>query len=137
MSDQPATVTYTVPEPFDSAVSVLRHAFSRRKLKVAEILNLSERIQRRLSIRTSPCVVFLVTPPDGGFEALRRSRTASAFLPLHVVISDRGQQSDVHILRASQIDSEAADGATISALNRLHNEIIDAIEASMRLTATV
>src|SRR5579872_5939427 len=137
MSDQPATVTYTVPEPFDSAVSILRHAFSHRKLKVAEVLNLSERIQRRLSIRTSPCVVFLITPSDAGFDALRDSRTASAFLPLHVVISDRGQQSDVHILRVSQIDSETIDGATISALNRLQDEIIDAIDACMRLTATV
>lgn len=137
MSDQPATVTYTVPEPFDSAVSILREAFSRRKLKVAEVLNLSERIQRRLSIRTSPCVVFLITPSDAGFEALRDSRAASAFLPLHVVISDRGQQSDIHILRASQIDSHSVDSATLSMLNRLQDEIADAIDASTRLSATV
>lgn len=137
MSDQPGTVTYTVPEPFDSAVSILRDAFSRRKLKVAEILNLSERIQRRLSIRTSPCVVFLITPSETGFEAVRGSRTASAFLPVHVVISDRGEQSDVHILRASQIDYQEIDGATVSALNHLQDEIADAIDSSVRLTATI
>jgi uncharacterized protein (DUF302 family) len=137
MSDQSATVTYTVPEPFDSAVSILRDAFSRRKLKVAEILNLSGRIQRRLSIRTSPCVVFLITSSEAGFEGLRGSRTASAFLPLHVVISDRGPQSEVHILRASQIDSQAIDGATLSALNRTQDEIAEAIDASTRLTANV
>ena len=137
MFDQPATVTYTVPAPFDNAVSTLRHALSQRKLKVVEILNLSERIQRRLSIRSSPCVVFLVTSSDAGFNALRNSRAASSLLPLHVVISDHGQQSEVHVLRVSQIDSEAIDGATISALNRLQDEIVDAVNASMGLTVNV
>lgn len=135
MSDQPATVTYTVPEPFDTAVSILRQEFTRRKLKVAELLNLSERIQRRLSIRTPPCVVFLITPSDSGAELLHGSRTASAFLPVHVVVSDRGQQCDIHVLRASQIDSQSIDAATHSALSRLQDEIADAIDASLRLTA--
>jgi uncharacterized protein (DUF302 family) len=137
MSDQPATVTYTVPEAFDTTVAILRNAFSRHKLKVAEMLNLSDRIQRRLSIRTSSCVVFLVTSADEGLEPLRSSRAASVFLPLHVVVCERGRQSEIHILRASQIDPGAIDSESMAILNRLQDEITDAIDASMRLTATV
>ena len=137
MSDQPATVTYTVPEPFDRTVSALRNAFSRRKLKVVDILHVSERIHQRLAIPTPPCLVLLVTPAEAGLDALRCSRTASVFLPFHVMIADRGPQCDVHFLRVSQIDSDAIDQGTICALNRLQDEIADAIDASMRLTATV
>jgi uncharacterized protein (DUF302 family) len=134
MSDQPATITYTVPEPFESTVDGLRQALSRRKLRMVEMLNLTERIQRRLSICTLPCVVLLVTPTVSGFDALRSSRAASLFLPLHIVISGRGSQPEVHILRTSQVDSESMDTATRFELRRLQEDVTSAIVASMRLT---
>jgi uncharacterized protein (DUF302 family) len=134
MSDQPVTITYRVPEPFEGTVDALRNALSRRKLRVVEMLNLSERIQRRLSICTQPCVVLLVTQEVSGFDVLRSSRAASVFLPLHIVISGRGSQSEVHILRTSQVDSESMDTPTRFELRRLQEDVTGAIVASMRLT---
>jgi len=133
MSAQPATTTYTIPESFEKTVIGLRNALSRRNLRVMEMLNLSEHIQRRLSIRTPPCVVLLVAPAASGFDALRCSSVAYLFMPLHVVISDCGPLSKVHVLRSSQLDREGIDSATFSVLDRLQSEVADAIHSSIKL----
>jgi uncharacterized protein (DUF302 family) len=133
MADQPGTITYLIAEPFQQALKSLRRAFSARDLKIVGDLNVSYRIRQRLLIDTAPCVVLYVWPRLG--QTLGADPEATAIAPLHVVVSGRGKQSEVHVLRALPSDRGLLDGRAMAALNQIKAEIGRAIEKiGMRVT---
>ena len=127
MSAESATTTYYMPESFDAAVRAVRRVLVEAGLKVSNELDMAGRLQRRLQVHTQGCKVLFVSP-----GALRwRELGAVAFTPLHVVVSERGEHSEIHILRVPS----AADGdeRSLAELGKLRAQIADAIERiSMR-----
>ncbi len=97
MTLESATTTYTIAEPFDRAVQMVRRALAGADLRITGELNMSGRIQRSLMIQTAPCVVLFVCPAAAP-ESFSADRAATALTPLHVVVSSRGSQTDVHVL---------------------------------------
>jgi uncharacterized protein (DUF302 family) len=125
MAEKPATVTYLVPEPFDEAVRTLRRALAATDLKVTCELDMSRRIRRELMISTAPCLVLFVGPPAAVMQSFEADAGAAAFTPLHIVVSAKGAQTEIHILRVLPPGSERL---AIAALGQLQAVVAHAIQ---------
>ena len=99
MADESATTTYCIPEPFDEAVRSVRRVLAEAGLKIIGQSDLSARLRHRLLVDTPPCLVLFagLTMPMRNGPAGHPG--AAALTPLHIVVSARGQQTEIHILR--------------------------------------
>jgi hypothetical protein len=128
MTGESATTTYLIAEPFPQALRSLRRVLSAGDLKITGELNISGRIWRSLLIGTAPCVVLLVWPSAVPRKTLGSDSCAGALAPLHVVVSGRGSQSEVHVLRMLPNDGGLLDRRTMASVNQTQAEIVQAIE---------
>lgn len=128
MTDEPATITYAVAEPFEQAVESLRRVLTGGNLKITGELDMSRRIRQRLLISTAPCRVLFVNARASVFENRGADPYAAALTPLHIVVSARGSQTEIHLLRASPADNGALDQPAAAAFQRLQTETAQAIE---------
>jgi uncharacterized protein (DUF302 family) len=100
MAEESATITYLVSEPFELAVQSLRKALADGNLKPAGELDMSSRIRERLLIDAAPCRVLFIAATPAAFEEFGADPAAAALTPLHIVVSARGSQTEIHLLRA-------------------------------------
>jgi len=128
MAGEPATNTYLIAQPFDRAVELLRKALSRANLKITGELNMSGWIQRQLLIGTAPCLVLLVSPVTSVIEGFATDPCPPALTPLHIVVSARGAQTEIHVLRVLPREDGPLDRVAVAALGRLQTAISQAIE---------
>lgn len=128
MAGEPATSTYLIAQPFDRAVKYLREVLSRASLKVTGELNMSGRIQRQLLIGTAPCLVLFVSPATPVAEGLFSDPCPAALTPLHIVVSARGSQTEIHVLRVLPRVDGPIDRVEVAALSRLQAVISQSIE---------
>ena len=98
MASESATITYYIPEPVDEAVRSLRRVLAESGVKVSCELDMAGRLLRRLQVDTPACKVLFVSA-----DAIRAS-------PLHVVVSQRGDHSEIHVMRAGLDESPAELG---------------------------
>ena len=138
MAEKPATITYSIGEPFEQALKTVRSVLTGRGLRVSGELDISSRIRQRLMIGTAPCVVLLVSPSATLGRALGIDSCAAGLAPLHVVVSSRGAQSEVHVLRIFPIEGGLLDRQVMAALNQLQTQILHAVEKiGARVTLSV
>ncbi len=138
MAEEPATITYSIAEPFEQALKTVRSVLSGPGLKVSGQLDISSRIRQRLLIGTAPCVVLLVSPSAALGKTLGSDSSAAGLAPLHVVVSSRGRQSEVHVLRILSNEGGLLDRQAMSAVNQIQAQILEAIEKiGTRVTLTV
>ena len=114
MAAESATATYYMAEPVDDAVRLLRGALDAGGLTISGELDMAVRLQRRLHVETPACKVLFVSLP-----ASRCRDTRAALAPLHVVVAQRNQHSEVHIVRVPPGEGELA---------QLRTQIAHAIE---------
>jgi hypothetical protein len=136
MAEEPATITYSIAEPFEQALKMVRRVLIGRGLEVSGQLDISSRIRQRLLIGTAPCVVLLVSPSAVLGKVLGSS--AAGLTPLHVVVSSRGMQSEVHVLRILSNEGGLLDRHARAAVNQIQAQILEGIEKiGIRVTLTV
>jgi|SRR5581483_9897475 len=136
MAEEPATITYSIAEPFEQALKMVRRVLIGRGLEVSGQLDISSRIRQRLLIGTAPCVVLLVSPSAELGKLLGSS--AAGLTPLHVVVSSRGMQSQVHVLRILSNQGGLLGRHARAAVNQIQAQILEGIEKiGVRVTLTV
>ena len=128
MATELATTTYLVSEPFEPAVKSLRKVLADANLKSAGELDMSNRIRERLQIGIAPCRVLFVTATPAALEELGADPRAAALTPLHIVVSARGSQTEIHLLRALPAQNGPLDGPAMEVLRRLQVRIAQAVE---------
>jgi uncharacterized protein (DUF302 family) len=135
MAEELATTTYSVSEPFEQALRSLRKVLAEGNLRLAGELDISSRIRQRLLISTPPCVVLLVMATPAVFEELGADPCVAALTPLHIVVSARGSQTEIHLMRAVPAHTDPLDRPTIAAFRQLQARITGAVERiGMRTT---
>jgi len=135
MAAETATTTYLVSEPFDLTVKSLRRVLADANLKLAGELDVSSRIRKRLSIGTAPCRVLFVAATPAAFEGLGADSRAAALTPLHIVVSARGSQTEIHLLRALPAQNGPLERPTMEVFRHLQAKIAQAVERiAMRST---
>src|SRR5204863_2819079 len=93
-----AATTYFSPQPFDTALRSVRRALAENGLDVIQELNLSRSLERTLGVATPACTVLCVWSFRQLEDMMLDQAPMPGLLPLHVVISPRGSQTDIHIL---------------------------------------
>jgi hypothetical protein len=121
MAEEQATSTYLIAEPFERAVKIVRRALSGANLKLTGELNLSGRIQKHLLIDTAPCLLLFASP------AAPVDLSHASLTPLHIVVSGKGSQTEIHVLRVLPRDNGPLDRVAVAALGELQSTISQAI----------
>lgn len=124
MDSEAATTTYSIPEPFARTLRSLRDVLTGRDLRITGELDLSKRIQRNLRISLAPCVMFYVWPSDRLLRTMAVRPSTALLLPLHVVVSEHGGRTEIHLLRRPRL----AAGALMAPIVQLQAEMAQAIE---------
>ena len=90
--------TYLMQQPFEAGLRSVRRALAESGLDVVEELNLSRSIERMLGIVTPACTVLCVWSFRQLEEMILDQELMPGLLPLHVVVSARGNQTDIHVM---------------------------------------
>ena len=125
MTGETAATTYSIPESFDAALKLIRAALVRAGLGVVGELDISGRIQRSLGIVMAQRKVLYVWSKQSSLEAINMCPVVGIFLPLHLVVSARGKQTEIHLLASLPSNSGAPP---FSAVNGLQDEVSRTIE---------
>lgn len=92
---QSDAATYQVLQPFDAVVRTLRRELAEAGMNTIQELNVAERIRQRFSIGMSPCLILFVS-------ATGLAEKAPGLAPLQIVVTDRGEASEIHVLRVPE-----------------------------------
>ena len=135
MNAELATTTYLVPEPFEQALRALRKVLAQANLPLAGELDMSRRLQESLPIGVAPLRVLFIAAAPWTFSRLSEAPAIAALTPLHVVVSARGSQAEIHFLRVVPQSQSPMDEPTMKAIQRLQDRIAQAVERiAMRAT---
>jgi uncharacterized protein (DUF302 family) len=125
MTGETAATTYSIPESFEAALKLIRAALALAGLSVPAELDISGRIQRSLGIGMAQCKVLYVGANQSILEAINVCPAVGIFLPLHIVVSARGEQTEIHFM--ASLPSNSGD-PLVSPVNGLQDEVSRAIE---------
>jgi uncharacterized protein (DUF302 family) len=101
------TITFLTPESFADVLHSVRLALDKRGLRILSELDVAERIKQSLGMRVPPCKVLCVWPNPPLAKDVYPA--AAVVLPLHVVVTSRGQQTDICVLSRIQADTGNTD----------------------------
>lgn len=127
MVDESATTTYIIPETFEQTAKLLRKVLPLARLTITGELNMSERIRKALLIGTPPCLVLFASPAEPIVASAAADPCGAVMAPFHIVVSARGAQTEVHILRALPRDDGPLDPETREGLARLQSALSQAV----------
>ena len=125
MTGEAAATTYSIPESFEEALKLIRAVLARAGLSVVGELDIAGRIQRSLGIGMAQCKVLYVGANQSILEAINVCPAVGIFLPLHIVVSARGEQTEIHFM--ASLPSNSGD-PLVSPVNGLQDEVSRAIE---------
>ena len=121
-------MTYSIPEPFESAVKRVRAALVRGGFSVPRELDISAQIRQSLGIDITQSTVMYVFCRQSFVEAMRVQSAIGIYLPLHVVISACSGQAEIHMLGSVPPDGVITGTLLASFVNRLRDEVSLVIE---------
>lgn len=116
------TSTFTIPAPFEQALSTVKRALAEAGLEPVPVLNVSHLVGDRLGVVMPPCTVLLVSPRVSPSE-----ECAAAVLPLHVAVSAHGKSSQVHIVGSQGSDALQPPAGGTALLGRFHGEVSEVL----------
>lgn len=128
LPEENAIHTYLMDEPFEPALKRMREALESFHLVIAGELDLMTRIRKALLIGIPPCVVLFASLPALTVEDFRADLTRTILTPLHIVVSARGAQTEVHLLRSLPAP-EGSQHPGLTTLARVQAAILNAVES--------
>lgn len=105
---------------------MVRSALAAAQVRVAGELDVSDSIQQQLRVRFSPCRILFVDTPYLLLESMVFDRSAATLLPLHLVVSGRGNHTRVEWISLARMDG-ARCPAEPALLARLHRQLSEAL----------
>ena len=122
------TVTFIVPAPFETALSLVRQTLSEKGVGLAAELDISGRIRQELGIDLIPCRVLCADDPQLLQQAIAFDSSSAALLPLHVVVSGTAARTMVHFLSQTSIYGSGLATGAKAAVSKLQVRISKALE---------
>jgi hypothetical protein len=101
MSIDPGISTFLLRCPPGKAAKQIRRALGAEGLAVAGEIDLTARLSRHLRVGFPVCTVICVDYPTVLLEALAFDRSAAVLVPIHLVVTEHGAGTAVHMLNPS------------------------------------
>ena len=99
-------LSFTIDEPYDVALRMVRIALTRQGLRAPAELDITARIRQELGAGVAPCIVLYVDDPAVLLEAVVFNRGAALFIPQPLVVTGDNRQAEV-LLRSAEMPDEA------------------------------
>ena len=99
-------LSFTIDEPYDVALRMVRIALKRQGLRAPAELNITARIRQELGAGVAPCIVLYVDDPAVLLEAVVFNRGAALLIPQPLVVTGDNRQTEV-LLRSAEMPAEA------------------------------
>ncbi len=131
-SDRGPTITYLIDAEFDVAIKHIREASAEKQLSIAAEFNASRRLNRTLGLQSSRCQILFVESPLLLLEAMAINRCSAVFIPLHLVVSDAGKQTLVHLLNPEYLRAADAPLGIRIPVKRLLGQLINMLDEIAR-----
>ena len=99
-------LSFTIHEPYDVALRMVRIALARQGLRAPAELDITARIRQELGAGLAPCIVLYVDDPAVLLEAVVFNRGAALLIPQPLVVTGDNRQAEV-LLRSAEMPAEA------------------------------
>jgi uncharacterized protein (DUF302 family) len=99
-------LSFTIDEPYDVALRMVRIALAREGLRAPAELDITARIRQELGASVGPCIVLYVDDPAVLLEAVVFNRGAALLIPQPLVVTGDNRQAEV-LLRSAEVPAEA------------------------------
>jgi uncharacterized protein (DUF302 family) len=123
------SIRYSLREPFERAVESVYRSLANRGLRMAGQLDVSRRVERSLGIVLPPCRIVFVLPDPSVPSTASIHPWAAIFLPLHIVISGNGVQTEILVQNRVHPGPDADAPALVAPVQETQAQISEAIEA--------
>jgi uncharacterized protein (DUF302 family) len=98
-------LSFTIDEPYDVALRMVRIALAREGLRAPAELDITARIRQELGAGVAPCIVLYVDDPAVLLEAVVFNRGAALLIPQPLVVTGDNRQAEV-LLRSAEVPPE-------------------------------
>jgi uncharacterized protein (DUF302 family) len=98
-----STAAFIIHSPFESALPRIRRAIRDDQLSIAAEIDTAHRVKRALEIYVPPCRILLIDNPAFTLETTAIDRASGTFIPLHLVVSEAGNHTLIHMLNVEHI----------------------------------
>jgi hypothetical protein len=133
MTQERSIVSFTIGEPFDVALRMLRRALAREGLRVPCEVDTSARLKSELGIGLKNGITLYVDTPMLLLEATVLNIAGSLFVPEPVVLSSNGSKSAVLVRSIRPLPDAEFPTSVREAIVILHERILKAIQTVARL----
>jgi uncharacterized protein (DUF302 family) len=104
-------------------------------LPVTGELDMARRLHESLLIGVAPLRILFIAAAPWTFSRLSEAPEIAALTPLHLVVSARGAQTEIHFLRTITANVSPIDEPAMKAIHRLQERVMQAVERiAMRST---
>jgi hypothetical protein len=121
-------ISFTIDEPFDVSLRMLRRALAREGLRVPCEVDTSARLKKELGIGLKGSLVLYVDTPILLLEATVLSAGGGLYVPEPVVLSCNGSGCTVSIRSLKPLLDEKLPAGVREAIILLHERILKAIQ---------
>lgn len=121
-------VTFSVPEPHQTTVRLVRKALAQQGLHVSAELDVTTLIKQELGAVLAPCVVLYVDEPALLLEAAVFHRGAALLIPQAVVVSGNHHSTEVLVRGLEALVDGGLPASVREPLLNLHARIVQAME---------
>jgi uncharacterized protein (DUF302 family) len=128
MTKEPSLVTFSVAEPHEAAIRMVRRALAQQGLRVPAELDITSRIKQELGAGLAPCVVLYVDDPALLLEAIVFHRGAALLIPQPVVVSGNDRHAEVLVRSVEALMEGGLPASVRNPLLNLHARIVRAME---------
>jgi uncharacterized protein (DUF302 family) len=88
-------LSFTIAEPYDAALRMVRVALARQGLRAPAELDITARIRQELGAGVAPCIVLYVDDPAVLLEAVVFNRGAALVIPQALVVTGDNRRTEV------------------------------------------
>ena len=121
-------LSFTIDEPYDVALRMVRIALAREGLRAPAELDITARIRQELGAGVAPCIVLYVDDPAVLLEAVVFNRGAALLIPQPLVVTGDNRQAEV-LLRSAEMPVEAIPETVRDPLIGVQVRMMRAIES--------
>jgi hypothetical protein len=122
------TVTFTIDEPFENSLRMLRRALAREGLRVPCEVDTSARLKIELGVGLRNSIVLYVDTPILLLEATVLNIGGGLYVPEPVVLSSNGANSLVVVRSIKPMLDDTLSSGVREAITVLHERILKAIQ---------
>jgi uncharacterized protein (DUF302 family) len=117
-----------IAAPYETALKLIRSALFREDLRISREFDVADIARLQPGMNVAPCRILCVDSPLLLLEAIALDPSAAVFLPLHIVISTDGRNTQVYWLNPAGIQSKRLPLGAMLPLRALQARIEAALE---------